>query len=191
MNWLARLKKIETGTETDATKTTKSVSVVFVAPISAPMQKNEGAAEAANDQAPDADRWCWPHTQAMNTAEIDTFTGRLATFTDRGLTMADAETLADWLVVRDRARDDRRTCLECPHLRGAGRWRCGNGLEAGMAIRAGDVPLPADLVQRLQRCEGFNGTGGGSKGCGASGLDRISTHLDNKTHIQKESKWQV
>lgn len=178
MNWLARLKKIDTGTETDPTKPTKPGFVGFVAPIPAPVQKNEGAAEAANDQTPDPDRWCWPHTQAMNTTEIDTFTGRLATLTDRGMCMADAEALADRLVVRDRERDDRRTCLECPHLRGAGRWRCGNGVEAGMAIRAGDVPLPADLVLRLQRCEGFNGTGGGSKGCGASGLDRALSHAE-------------
>ncbi len=66
------------------------------------MQKNEVAGEASNDPAPDPDRLCWPHTQAMNTAEIDTFTGRLATFTDRGLTLAEAEALADRLVVRDR-----------------------------------------------------------------------------------------
>lgn len=91
----------------------------------------------------------------MNTTEIDTFTRRLATFTDRGLTMADAEALADRLVRRDRERDDRRTCMECPHLRGAGRWRCGNGVAAGLANQAGDMPLPADLVQRLQRCDGW------------------------------------
>lgn len=39
MNWLARLKKIETAPERDATETTKMVSVVFVAPDMAPMQK--------------------------------------------------------------------------------------------------------------------------------------------------------
>lgn len=111
--------------------------------------------QAANNPAPDPDQWCWPHTQAMNTAEIDTFTGRLATFTDRGLTMADAEALADRLVVRDREKDDRRVCLECPHLRGADRWRCGNGLVAGVTMHLTNAQLPRDWVSLLQRCEGF------------------------------------
>lgn len=157
MNWLARLKKIDKGNETDATETTKRVSVVFVAPIPVPVQKNKGVSDPANDQAPDPDRWCWPHTPAMNTAEIDTFTRRLASFTDRGLTMAEAEGLADRLLVRDREMDDRRTCLECPHLRGAGHWRCGNGVVAGVTIHLTNAQLPRDWVSLLQRCEGFGG----------------------------------
>ena len=35
---------------------------------------------AANDPAPDPDRWSYPHSAAMNTAEIDRFTARLARF---------------------------------------------------------------------------------------------------------------
>ena len=65
----------------------------------------------------DPDPWCWPHSTAMNAAEIDRFTMRLARFTDKGLTLADAEALADKLVIRDREGDDRRLCLECLHLR--------------------------------------------------------------------------
>ena len=49
----------------------------------------------------DPDRWCWPHGAAMNTVEIDTFTARLARFTDKGMSLSDAEALADKLVVRD------------------------------------------------------------------------------------------
>ena len=67
---------------------------------------------------PDPDRWAWPHSEAMNGREIDTFTARLARFTDKGLMLDDAEKLADKLVTRDRESDDRRLCLECVHLAG-------------------------------------------------------------------------
>lgn len=107
---------------------------------------------AASEAAPTSpDRWCWPHSQAMNTAEIDAFTARLARFTDEGVSYDDAERLADALVSRDREGDDRRLCLECAHLQGAGRWRCGNWLLAGL-----DSPeIGRDLALMLQRCPGF------------------------------------
>jgi hypothetical protein len=101
---------------------------------------------------PDAS--CWPHSTAMNGAELDTFTARLALFTDRGLILADAEALADKLAQRDREADDRRVCLECGHLRTGG--RCGNWQQAGVAIRARDAQLPGDFTTMLQRCDGFN-----------------------------------
>ncbi len=100
-----------------------------------------------------ADSCCWPHSSAMNGAEIDTFTARLARFTDRGLILADAEALADKMVQRDREGDDRRVCLECAHLRHGG--RCGNWQAAGVAIRARDAQLPGDFTVMLQRCDGF------------------------------------
>ena len=105
----------------------------------------------------DPDRWCWPHGDAMNTAEIDTFTARLARFTDKGMSLPDAEALADKLVMRNREGDDRRLCLECVHLSGFGptSWRCGNWQAAGIAIRPHDTQLPAELVVQLQRCGGF------------------------------------
>ena len=105
----------------------------------------------------DPDAFCWPHSSAMNGAEIDLFTGRLHRFTDKGLTVTEGEALADELVVRDREADDRQFCLECRHLSGYGptSWRCGNWQAAGIAIRLGDSQLPADLVLQLQRCEGF------------------------------------
>ena len=88
---------------------------------------------AANDSATpdlapasDPDRWCWPHSPAMNTTEVDTFTARLARFIDKGVSYDEAERLADALVIRDREGDDRRLCLECPHLQGVGRLRCGS-----------------------------------------------------------------
>ena len=99
----------------------------------------------------DADRRCWPHTSAMNAQEIDTFTARLGRFTDKGMSHAEAEALADKLVRRDREADDRRHCVECAHLQSAGRWRCGNWRQAEVA-RDG---LARKLAQSLQRCPGF------------------------------------
>lgn len=112
---------------------------------------------AANDPAPardavqDPDRWNWPNSPAMNAAEVDTFTARLARFTDKGLIVPVAEALADGLVIRDREADDRRLCLECAHLQGFNHWRCANWQQAEMA-REG---LARDLVTMLQRCPGF------------------------------------
>ena len=111
---------------------------------------------AANDVVPvpatDPDRWCWPSSPAMNTREIDQFLLRQSRFTDRGLSLDDAERLADKLVQRDREGDDRRLCLECAHLQGTGRWRCGNWKQADVATEG----LARDLVFILQRCPGYS-----------------------------------
>ena len=157
MNWLARLKKIDTAPGMDATETTKRVSVVFVAPDMAPMQKTGSDSPAANDPAADPDRWAWPHSAAMTGAEIETFTARLARFTDRGLGLEDAEALADKLVTRDRESDDRRLCVECVHLTGhsAGAMRCTNWQRAGVAIKAPDAQLSPALVCQAHRCGGL------------------------------------
>ena len=157
MNWLARLKNIEIAPETEATETTKRVSVVFVAPTPAPFQKNGADSAAANDPAPDADRWCWPHSTAMTGAEIGIFMMRLEQFTGKGLTLDDGEALADKLVKRDRESDDRRVCFECLHLAGraAGSWRCGNWHRSGIVRQSKDAQLPGELVSKLQRCDGL------------------------------------
>ena len=93
----------------------------------------------------------------MTGAEIDNFTARLARFTNKGLSLEDAEALADKLVTRDRESDDRRLCLECFHLSGqfGKTWDCRNWQRAGLAIRARDAQLSAALVFQLQRCDGF------------------------------------
>ena len=163
--WLARLKN-EKVPDAHATKPTEPLFVGFVAYPPATLQKI-GAVDpvavipetpAANDGPPpaiapatDPDRWCWPHSVAWNSKEIDTFTARLARFTDKGVSYDDAERLADALVIRDREGDDRRLCLECPHLQGFGRWRCGNWQAADVARQG----LARDLVLMLQRCGGF------------------------------------
>jgi hypothetical protein len=131
-------------------------SVASVATVSvATAQK-----QAANDPAAvthDPDRWAWPHSQAMTSREIDTFTARLHHFTRRGLQEADAETLADKLVTRDRDADERRLCLECVYLAGhaAGTWACRNWQRAGLATKPQHAQLSAALVNQLQRCDGF------------------------------------
>jgi hypothetical protein len=163
MNWLTRLKKIETAPKVEATEPTKPIQatesggfVGFAAAVLVPMQKTGGDPAAANEGEADPDRWCYPYSAAMTGREIDAFTARLVRFTDKGMTLDMAELLADTLVIRDRDKDDRRTCLECSHLAGyAGSWRCGNWQQAGIAIKSRDAGLPGDLVHLLQRCDGF------------------------------------
>ena len=154
MNWLARLKNGKAH-ESEATKTTETLFVVSVALTVAPFPKKEDATDSLPGDVPDSH--CWPHSTAMNGAEIDLFTARLHRFTDKGLTRTDGEAMADKLVLRDRDQDDQRICLECRHIagHGAGSWRCGNWQAAGVAIRSRDAQLPADLVVQLQRCHGF------------------------------------
>lgn len=131
----------------------EQLSSVLAVPSPAVLEKHDSSIAVTEDP----DRWCWPHSSAMNGAEIDTFAARLHQFTDKGLARNDGEALADKLVVRDREHDDRRVCLECKHFagHGAGSWLCGNWQAAGVAIRSRDAQLPADLVVQLQRCDGF------------------------------------
>lgn len=82
---------------------------------------------------------------------------RLALFDGRGLSVPEAETLTDKLVLRDREGDRRGSCAECRRLSGhrAGRWQCydctpGNEL-AGM-------PLARVWLTSLHACHGFVNT---------------------------------
>lgn len=97
----------------------------------------------------DPDRYCWPHSDAMNTGEIEVFKRRVVRFIDRGLSRDEASRMADKLVLRDRDdSDDREACLECHHLRG---MFCRNH-------RSAQIPehLGRDLITLLQRCPGFS-----------------------------------
>ena len=129
------------------------LSSVLAVPSPAVLEKHDSSVAVTEDP----DRWCWPNSSAMNSAEIDTFTVRLNKFTTKGLACNDGEALADKLVIRDRELDVRRVCLECRHFagHGAASWRCGNWQAAGIALRSRDAQLPADLVVQLQRCDGF------------------------------------
>ena len=104
------------------------------------------------------DRWCWPHSPAMNGSEIETFEIRMHQFTQKGLALKDAEALADKLVLRDRELDTRWMCVECVHLAGhAGSWDCRAWQRGGVAVNERGAGLSGDLVQLLQRCCGFKG----------------------------------
>ena len=140
-----------TGKNTNATDATTTPNVAFVAPP--PSTKLTAVGQA------DSDLWCWPHSSAMNTLEIDTFIVRLEQFTRQGVSLPNAELLAERLVLRDRNEDDRQLCLECQYLQGdVGRWRCANAQRAGMAVGTANAPLPAGLTQQLQRCPGLKPT---------------------------------
>lgn len=155
MKWLQRLKSAPTP-NANATKPTEPGFVGFVAcPDGASENFTTPQQPPANEANADPDRWCWPHGAAMNTAEIDIFTARLARFTDKGLTLDDAEALADKLVTRDRANDNRRLCLECAHLQGVGRWSCSNWKQAAIGTRAADAGLAHGMVVAPQHCAGF------------------------------------
>lgn len=155
MKWLQRLKSALTP-NANATKPTEPGFVGFVAcPDGASKNFTPPQQPPANEANADPDRWCWPHGAAMNTAEIDTFTARLARFTDKGLTLDDAEALADKLVTRDRANDNRRLCLECAHLQGIGSWSCSNWKQAAIGTRAADAGLAHGIVLAQQHCAGF------------------------------------
>ena len=108
---------------------------------------------ASNDESqPDPDRYCWPHSDAMNSAELDGFTARVRLFSRRGISEPNAQRLADHMVPRDRAQDRRRMCIECARLSsssGQG-WRCADHHAAGL-----HRDLPADLVLTHQICPAF------------------------------------
>ena len=103
----------------------------------------------APSPAADPDRWCWPHSDAVNGAELALFAERVQAFTRCGISTEAAEVMADRFVTRDRERDDRHTCLECVSYRPG---RCGNYRRAG--LNAAEVGR--DLAALLQRCLGFN-----------------------------------
>lgn len=166
MSWLARLKNAQR-VETGATKATKPLPVqpeggfvAYVAPALTVQEKIEHGVMAMNGAQATAtnnpDRWCWPASAAMNRLEIETFMARLSRFTDKGMSFASAEILADKLVARDREQDDRHSCFECSQLAGAGSWRCSNWQRAGLATCARNAQISTDWMKHLQRCEGFN-----------------------------------
>lgn len=99
---------------------------------------------------PDAesDRWCWPHSEAMNGAELELYAKRVQQFTRCGISADAADAMADRLVIRDRDQDDRRACLECAAHRPG---RCGNY----RAARLGANEVGREMAAMLQRCPGF------------------------------------
>ena len=150
---VARLLAVSAVPRVAASSKPERLSSVLTVPSVAVLEKHGSSIGVTEDP----DRWCWPHSSAMNGVEIGTFETRLHKFTEKGLARKEGELLADKLVLRDRESDDRRICLECQHFagHGTGSWRCGNWQAAGVALRSRDAQLSADLVVQLQRCDGF------------------------------------
>jgi hypothetical protein len=117
-------------------------------------------ANSAGESKVDADRWCWPHSSAMNGREIDMFAVRLSHFITLGQRDA-AEALADKLILRDLESDDRRRCLECAHAGPdkAARLCCTNWKSAGFVTAVSDLRLSEVLVAQLHCCTGFSDQG--------------------------------
>ena len=69
----------------------EQLSSVLAVPSPAVLEKHD----SSNVVTEDPDRWCWPNSSAMNSAEIDTFAARLHKFTDKGLARPHGEVLAD------------------------------------------------------------------------------------------------
>ena len=140
-------------TATPATVATQEArGAATVAEVATVAVANAPDSKAANDPAPDSDRWSWPHSDAMTGAEIDRMVLRVALFGVRSLNLTDATVLADKLVVRDRDGDDRKSCMECQNLSGLPNgWCCSAWRLAGI----GRQSVSTDMVLRLQRCDGF------------------------------------
>lgn len=86
---------------------------------------------------------------AWTDGDIAAFLARRARLVRWGWPVADAERLAERLVIRDRAADARVSCTDCRHYRPG---RCGN--RAGAGLHAPEVGR--ELATLLQRCPGFD-----------------------------------
>ena len=81
-------------------------------------------------------------------ADIARFLDRRARLLRWGWADADAERMAERLVIRDRGGDVRVSCTECTHYRPG---RCGNHKAAALL----SPEVGRDLAALLQRCAGF------------------------------------
>lgn len=113
-------------------------------------EKPEVLALLAQKQGPDARAFLVDASAVTWTdGDIAHFTARRTRLMRWGWPEADAERLAERLVMRDRSKDERVSCSECRHYRPG---RCGNHRRAG--LWAPDVGR--DLASLLQRCHGFD-----------------------------------
>jgi hypothetical protein len=162
MSWLARLKKIESTPDSTLQKLQKEVSVVFVGTQPGSLQNSEDESTSLSDAfpdpvhdaaVPDSVLATPTYGTAMTAQELDVLVARMTLFTDRGLSMDDAEATSERLTYRDREQDDRRLCLECQHLsRGPDDRRCSQWQKIG---QISGPAIPGELVTLLQRCPIF------------------------------------
>lgn len=122
--------------ETDKTPPDGVLSVMSVGVERGPA--NSSPAESGPDLA----------AVAWTDADIARFLDRRARLLRWGWGEAEAERMAERLVIRDRGGDVRVSCTECKHYRPG---RCGNHKAA--ALQSPEVGR--DLAALLQRCAGF------------------------------------
>jgi hypothetical protein len=89
------------------------------------------------------------HDVPWTEAEIARCIGRITLFMKRGLTVGDADDLAEQRHLRDIVLDERVSCIECSNYRPGTTRPCGNVKAAGVREVG---PATATL---LQRCGGF------------------------------------
>jgi hypothetical protein len=89
---------------------------------------------------------------AWTDGDISAFHARRARLMRWGWPEAEADALAERLVIRDREADDRVSCTDCAHYRPD---RCSTHRRAG--LQSADVGR--DLAAVLQRCPGFESFG--------------------------------
>ena len=137
IDWIARARFSQRSVcRTDKTdeKGVSSVSSVGVTGI----LKKCGPASAATT-ASGSDAW--------TDDEIARFTDRRARLARWGWSEAEAENMAERLVMRDRGPDDRVVCVDCLHFRPG---RCDNHQQAGLST----AEVARGLANLLQRCPG-------------------------------------
>jgi hypothetical protein len=127
-----------------------------VAKVAVAKGSNEENFALTGEPEPNPDRYCWPHSSAMNSGEIDKFKYRVELFQAKGLDEMNAEALADKLVIRDRDGDDRKVCYECRYLKAITSLKCENWKLAGIAVKSSDSFVGKELAMMLQRCHGFD-----------------------------------
>lgn len=80
---------------------------------------------------------------------------RLARLTNKGLSLDEAKEVTQRLDLRTQG-DDRILCYACNHLKGyINFWRCGNWKLANIGVKESHAKLPNEMVDLLQRCNGF------------------------------------
>lgn len=143
--WAARLAEKTAAPPnggTDKTDKRGLVSVLAVTPEGGARDSRPEPMPAATPGAPDLSEVAWTD------GDIAAFLARRARLMRWGWPEAEAERLAERLVIRDREADARVSCADCRHYRPG---RCAN--HAGAGLSAPEVGR--ELAALLQRCPGF------------------------------------
>jgi len=133
-------------------------SVSSLAPLHVPANDDVGPCVAAKPARRSGNPYMMPeqgdecHEGGWDDAEIEVFMARSTRLSARG--RADAEHLAERLMLRDRQADDRRMCLECRELEAGG--RCAAARRGALTSTDRRFEPTQDI---LMRCPAFRGSG--------------------------------